>query len=171
MEPPQTHTQFKNRGQAMAMRCWAHPEQDNTQQPTYLQPGPFIPNLALFSHKCSSLTPLNVSFPQLQSFSWAYSFFTCSFHHVAGERESPLLFPRAATHGSSIHPFPLLTRYQRSSRAQSGSALLPEHHRKMTVLIKEKPNFSLMQHTERTSDPCYHSTFSAFISKTEYKQK
>lgn len=39
------------------------------------------------------------------------------------------------------------------------------------VLIKEKPNFSLMQHTERMSGPCYHSTFPAFISKTENKQR
>lgn len=143
MQPHQTHTQFENRGQAMAMGCWAHPEQVSTQQPInrsiYLQPGPFTSNLVLFFHKCSSLTALNISFSQLQSsswtspFSWAHSFFKHSFHRIAGESESPLLFPRAATPGSSVHPSPLLTMYQRSIRAQPGTALLPEHHRKMTV--------------------------------------
>lgn len=107
---PTKPTQFKNRGWAMAMRHWAHPEQGNTQWPIYSLPGPFTYILALFSQKCYSLTALSISFSQLQSFSqtspisWAHSSFKHSFHRVAGGRESPLLFLRAVTPGSSVHP-------------------------------------------------------------------
>lgn len=135
-----------------------------------------------FPHKCSSLTHLDASFLHLRSFSWtspfswAHSFFTLSFHQPWGSRgtgggKSPLLFCRAAKHGSSFYSSPLQTLYQRSIRAQSGSALLPKYHTKILVLMREKPNFSLMRHTERASDPCYHSTFPVFISKAEYKQR
>lgn len=85
--------------------------------------------------------------------------------HGAGGCESALLFCRAGKCRSSFYS----SSFKGASR--DNSALLYSKVSHKNNVFNEKPNFSLMGHTERARDPCYHSTFPVFTSKTEYKRR